>query len=58
MQRFLVQHHMGAEFHGLFLFDLVLPEARVIEPEVHVEILQVALTRLIANRTVERVVGQ
>ena len=41
---FLIQHHVGAEFHGLSLFDLVLPEARVIDPEVHVEVLQVALT--------------
>ena len=36
----------------------MLPEPRVIEPEVQVEILQVALAGLVADRAVERVVGQ
>src|SRR5439155_5568897 len=49
----LVQHHMGTQYHGLVLFDLLLPEPRVIEPEVQIEILQVALTGLVADRTVE-----
>ena len=35
----LVQHHMGAKRHGLLLLDLVLSEPRVVEPEVHVEVL-------------------
>ncbi len=43
---------------GLVLLDLLLPEPRIIEPEVQVKILQVALTGLVADRTVERVVGQ
>ena len=54
----LVQHHVRAQCDGLVLLDLLLPEPRVIKSEVQIEILQVALTGLIAYRAVERVIGQ
>ena len=49
---------MGTEGHGLFLLDLVLLEPRVVKTEVHVVVLQIALTGLVADRAVERVIDQ
>ncbi|MBM2836943.1 MAG: hypothetical protein HW409_1132 [candidate division NC10 bacterium] len=55
---FLVQHHVGADGHGLLLLDLLLSKPGIVEPEVHVEVLEVAFARLVADRAVERVVRQ
>src|SRR5262249_36358314 len=54
----LVEHHVRTERHGLSLLDLLLAKSRVVEAEIQVEILKVALAGLIAHRTVERVIGQ
>src|SRR5438128_4525558 len=54
----LIQHHMRTERHGLMFLDLLLLESRIVEPEVEIEILQVALTGLITNRTIQRMVRQ
>ena len=54
----LVQHHVRANGHGLLLLDLLLPEARIVEPEVHVEVLKIAFTRLVADRAVERMISE
>src|SRR5262245_45167744 len=44
---------MRTEWHGLMFFDLLLFEPGIIESEVQVKILKIALTRLITNRTIE-----
>ena len=49
---------MWADLDRLLFLDLLLAELRVVEPEVHIEILKVAFSRLIADRAVERVVGE
>src|SRR5262245_27919962 len=54
----LIEHHVRADRHGLLLLDLLLPEPRIVEPEVHVEVLEITLSRLIADGTIERMVGE
>src|SRR5207247_5471783 len=54
----LVEHDMRPERHGLVLLHLLFAEARIVQAEVEVEILQVAFARLVADGTVERMVGE
>ena len=58
MQRSWSSITCGPSGHGLLLLDLLLPKPRIVEPEVHVEVLKVAFAGLVADRAVERVVGQ
>src|SRR5262249_10077216 len=54
----LVQHHVGTECHGLVLLHFLLAKPRIVEPEVQIKILQVALAGLVADRTIEWMVSQ
>ena len=54
----LIEHHVRTDGYSFLLLDLLFSEAGIVEPEVHVEVLEVALSRLIAHGTVERVIGQ
>src|SRR5439155_15004363 len=49
----LIQHYMGPECHGFMLLDLLLLEPRIVESEVQVEVLQIALAGLITNGTIK-----
>ena len=53
-----VQDDVRAEGHGLRLVHLLVGHPRVVEAMPHVVDLQPALSRLVAHRTVERVVDQ
>src|SRR5213078_4652776 len=53
-----VQHDVRAERHGHPLVHLLVPHPRVVEAVLHVVDLEPALARLVAHRTVERVVDQ
>src|SRR5262249_20915605 len=48
----LVEHDVRAERHGLVLFDLLLAKSRIVETEIEVEVLQVALAGLVAYRAI------
>ena len=54
----MIQHHVRTQHDSLVLLDLLFAELRVVETEIHVEVLQVALAGLIADRAVKRVVGE
>src|SRR4030095_4415753 len=54
----LIQHHVRANGDRLLLLYLLLPKSRVVQPEVHIEVLKVAFSRLVADRAVERMVSQ
>src|SRR5262249_24161900 len=53
-----VEHHVRTEWQGLRLVDLLVDHPRVVEAVFHVVDLQPALTRLIADRAVERMVDE
>ena len=52
----LIQHDMRADGGCFFTFPLVFIEARVVKTVLHVIILQFALTGLIADRTIQRMI--
>src|SRR5947208_15650444 len=49
----LIEHHVRSDGDGLLLLDLLFSEPGIVEAEIHVEVLEVALSRLIADGTVE-----
>ena len=55
---FVVEHDALAEVHALWLFHLLFDETGFALAELDGKFLQTTLTRLIANRTVERVVDE
>ena len=58
MQRSASSMTCGSERHRLRLVDLLVRHPRIVEPVPHVVDLQPALARLVAHRTVERMVDQ
>src|SRR5262249_32856219 len=54
----LIEDHVRADRFGFLLLDFLLSEPGIVEPDVHVEVLEVALARLIADGAVERAVRQ
>ena len=55
---FVVEHDAFAEIHTLRLFHLLFDEAGLSLAEFDRKFLQAAFARLVANRTVERVVDE
>ena len=49
---------MRSDGDGLLLLDLLFSEPGIVEAEIHVEVLEVALSRLIADGTVEWMDGE
>src|SRR3989442_3135078 len=54
----VVQYHMGADRKRFAPLDLVLQELALVEAEFHIEVLKITLSGLVANRTIQRVVGE
>ena len=54
----LVQHDVGSDGKRLLPLDLVLEDPALVQAMLHVEVLEVALPRLVADGTVERMVDQ
>src|SRR5437867_9224035 len=53
-----VQHHVRTERQRLRLVDLLIDHPRIVETVLHVVDLQPALARLVADRTVERMIDE
>src|SRR5690606_4014626 len=55
---FLVEENVRPNREGLLSLDLIFNEATIVSAVLHIKILQVALTGLVAYRTVERMVDE
>ena len=53
-----VEHHVGPERHRLRLVDLLVHHPRIVQAMLHVVDLQPALPRLIAHRTIQRMIDE
>ncbi len=55
---FRIQYDIRPDWHGFMLFDFILEHFAVVKAMLHVEILEPALSGLVTNGTVQRMINE